>query len=351
MKVLMVGVDKNRIGGMWTVSNIFISNERFNKEVDLMYVATSTCGSALKRFLKMMEGYLKVLFYLSFKKIDVVHVHMAEKGSTFRKGWIVKVAKKFRKKTIVQLHAGPFMNWYNNVSIKKQNSIKSFFDNADCVLVLGEFWKKQLAELTDVNKIKVLYNGMYSSERNKYNPEGKYIVYMGLIKQSKGVYDLLDAVKDIDGELTDDIKVMLCGHDEEGRIEYEIQSRGLNNRVKMVGWVHDEEKEQILSNACVCVLPSYFEALSMTVIESMCYGIPIITTNISTMNELLGDKVPLIEPGDINGLASMLLEWTNNKALRLDISDYLYLRGKTFFSVENNIDNTLKIYKLMCDVE
>lgn len=351
MNVLMVGVDKNRMGGMWTVSDIFINNERFNNEVNLMYVATSTCGTVLTRVIKMIVGYLRVLYILTFKNVDIVHVHMAEKGSTFRKGWIIKIAKRYGKKAIIQLHAGPFMNWYNNVSITKQNIIKSFFCNADCVLVLGEFWKKQLSEIVDDNKIKVLYNGTYSPEQNKYNPNGINIVFMGLIKQSKGVYDLLDAIKEIDEELNDEIRVLLCGYDEEGIIEDEITLRGLNNRVKMVGWVDCKKKEEILSNACLCILPSYFEALSMTVIESMCYGIPIITTNISTMKELLGTKIPLVQPGDIKGLSDLLLEWIGNKKLRLDISEYLYTRGKTYFSVANNIDNTLKIYNMMYDDE
>ena len=41
MNVLMVGVDKNRVGGMWTVAETFINNEWFNKKVNLYYVATA----------------------------------------------------------------------------------------------------------------------------------------------------------------------------------------------------------------------------------------------------------------------------------------------------------------------
>ena len=54
MNVLMVGVDKNRVGGMWTVAETFINNEWFNQKVNLYYVATATGGSKIKRIGKML---------------------------------------------------------------------------------------------------------------------------------------------------------------------------------------------------------------------------------------------------------------------------------------------------------
>ena len=77
MNVLMVGVDRNRVGGMWTVAETFINNEWFNQKVNLYYVATSTGGSKIKRIKKMLEGYLKILICLTTKEIDIVHIHMA----------------------------------------------------------------------------------------------------------------------------------------------------------------------------------------------------------------------------------------------------------------------------------
>ena len=79
LNVLMVGVDEGRIGGMWSVAETYIKNETYNKFVNLKYVATSTGGSKFKRTIKMFSGYLKILVYLSEKKVDIVHIHMAEK--------------------------------------------------------------------------------------------------------------------------------------------------------------------------------------------------------------------------------------------------------------------------------
>ena len=133
MRVLMVGVDEKRYGGMWTVANNYIKNKKFNEKVDLDYVATSTNGNAFKRLFFMFKGFKKIKRILKNKKIDIVHIHMAERGSTFRKGHIAMMTKKKGCKVVVQLHAGPFMAWYNTLKESKKKKIVKIFECSDKV--------------------------------------------------------------------------------------------------------------------------------------------------------------------------------------------------------------------------
>lgn len=344
MNVLMVGVDNNRLGGMWTVAETYIKSIEFNAEVNLYYVATSTCGSAIKRLLKMFQGYIRIFFILMLKNVNIVHVHMAEKGSVYRKGFVVKIAKMFRKKVIVQMHAGPIMNWYDSITANQQKKVKKIFNSPDKVLVLGDYWRDQLTRLIPKEKIDVLYNGAECSNFNSYNNDGNIILYMGLIKKTKGTFDLVDAIAQINKELPSDIRVYICGADEEGCMVQYIREKKLEDRIVLPGWISKEQRLELFKNTIVSVLPSYFEALSMTVIESMCYGIPVLTTNITTMPELLGEDVELVLPGDIPQLGKYLLTLINDRTLRTKISDIEYKRAKKFFSVEKNIESTLSIY-------
>ncbi len=345
MNVLMVGVDKERIGGMWTVADTFISNQKFNKCIKLYYVATSTCGTKWKRLRRMLTGYGKVLKILLTKEIDVVHVHMAEKGSVYRKGVVVYLSKLFGKKVIIQMHAGPILAWYNTLSKDNKIVVSKVFNKADKMLVLGRYWKEQMTALIPEEKIKVLYNGAECPNSNPYNPNGQYVLYLGLFKKTKGTYDLVDAIKKIDDKLPEEVKVYLCGSDETGDMNQYVEKSGLQDRIILPGWISKEQRLELFANAQMCVLPSYFEALSMTVIESMCYGIPMVTTNISTMPELLGNDIELVEPGDIEGLATMILKLNNDVELRKRISSIEYPRAKKNFSVEKIIESTLEIYK------
>ena len=344
MKVLMTGVDKNRLGGMWTVANNYISDEKYNRNVELTYIATSTNGSIIKRTLLMIKAFIKVRKTLSSSKFDLVHIHMAEKGSVFRARIITKIAKKYNTKVVIHMHAGPFINWYSTLNKKKQKQVMELFTLADRILVLGKYWKNSLSKIVDNNKIRVLYNGVNVSKNNNYNVNGKYITYMGVLKKTKGIYDLIDAISLIDKELDKSIVVKLCGIDLEGNIQDYINSKKLNNRFHLAGWVDEQERNNIYKNTVINILPSYFEALSMTVLESMANGIPIITTDISTMNEMLNNKDLLIEPGDIKTLSKKIIKYIEEKELRTKVSKEIYTRAKEMFSCEDMITNTLNIY-------
>lgn len=345
MNVCMVGVDNKRIGGMWTVAETYIKSESFNKVVNLAYIPTNTYGSAVSRVFAMLKGYGQLIGKLAFGKVDLVHIHMAEKGSTYRKGIAVWIAKAFRKKIVLQLHAGPFPAWYETRNGVSKWMIRSFFKKADMVLALGDFWKEQLGTLVDPKKIRVLYNGSYCPEANLYNPDGDKMLYLGVMKKAKGTFDLIRAMALIDDKLPKEITLWLCGTAEEEGIAELIRELGLEDRIKLPGWINKEQRLALFKEARMVIHPSYFEALSMTVIEAMCYGLPVITTKISTMPELLGENAPLVEPGDVEGLAALILKLSNDKEMRMEISESVYNRARTYFSTEQNISETLRLYR------
>jgi len=344
MNVLMVGVSSKRYGGMWTVVQNYMDSKEFQSHVNLVYVATSTNGSKITRALYMLLGYIKILFFLISKKTDIVHVHMAEKGSVFRKGLVVKLGKFFGCKVIIHMHAGAFMAWYNAQNDKVKKIVLGILTGADRILVLGEYWKEQLKDIVTEDRIGVLYNSVQVPEKNNYNVESSNIVYMAVVKKEKGIYDLLQAMADIDEKLDSTIKLLIYGTDLEGGIQEKIKSMNLADRVIYKGWINEEGRDDVMKNAMLSVLPSYYEGLSMSIIEAMSYGVPVVTTNISTMGEVLGDKVVLINPGDVPALAAELMSFCESKEKRHTSSEYLYNRACEIFKVEEHVDKLLKIY-------
>lgn len=343
--VLMVGVDSKRIGGMWTVAETYLNSSEFNDSVNLTYVATNTYGSAGVRVLNTLIGYWKVLWNIVFHHVSLVHIHMAEKGSTYRKGMVVHIAHFFNKKVVVQLHAGPFMAFYDTQSTKQQRWIRKMFEKCDNVLALGEYWRNQLYSLVPPEKVKVLYNGTICPETNPYNVTGKKILYLGVMKQAKGTFDLLEALHIIDSKLDPSIQVCICGLPEEDGIEEKIEELGLQSRVKLLGWITKEQRLKLFEDTMIVVHPSWFEALSMTVLEASAYGIPVVTTDISTMPEILGSDVEMVPVKEPEALGKLILKWSRDPALRSEISKKLYKNVKEKFSVQQNIRNTLKIYE------
>lgn len=348
MKVLMVGVSPSRKGGMWAMAKNYLENKEFCKITNLEYVSTSTSGSIIKRSMHMFIGIIKILRILVLSDIDIVHVHMSKKGSVFRKGLVIVISKLFCCKIIVHMHAGGFTEWYKTQPELLKKIIRYILSLSDELLVLGEYWREKISEIIPNQNIEVLYNGIKIPEENPYNVDSHIIIFMGMMNKEKGIFDLLESIKLIDSILPQNIHVLLCGDDENGLVQRKIDELELINRVKCLGWIDETKKKDIYKNAMLNVLPSYYEGLSMTVIEAMANGIPTIATNISTMPEVLGDSGILIDPGDIDSLANAIVFYSNNVSLRKEISNDVYKIAKDRFNIERNIEMLLNKYSKLC---
>lgn len=345
MKVLMVGVDEKRVGGMWEIAKKYLLSETFCKKTDLRYIATATEGSVLHRGFFMLKRLWTIRQVLDLDNPDIVHIHMAEKGSVFRKGMVLKMAKRRGCKVILHLHAGPFVSWYHTLSPSIRGYVLGILRGADLIITLGKYWEQELKTILPSASVTYLYNGVEVPERNWYDLNAKYIVYMGVLKRTKGIYDLLEAMRRINEKLPKDQKLLLCGYDMTGDVEGRIRDSGLSERVQLLGWVDEKEREKLLRSAAISVLPSYFEGLSVAVLEAMAYGVPVVTTDISTMREIVGDRIHLVKPGDVENLASQLLELSDSPYLRQEYSRIEYQRAKTIFRLDFMLQSTLDIYE------
>ena len=101
-----------------------------------------------------------------------------------------------------------------------------------------------------------------------------------------------------------------------------------------------------MKNTILNVLPSYNEGLPMTILETMAYGIPNISTRIASIPEVITDSENgyLITPGDIEALESRLLTLIEDKMKREQFSQKSYLLIKTNLSLPYAIDSLTEIY-------
>lgn len=345
MNVLMVGVDHNCVGGMWSVAENFLKNDYYVEQTHVQYVATATSGSLIHRVGKMLSGYAKIIRVLHTGKIDLLHVHMAEKGSTFRKGGVVWLGRRFGCKIVVQMHAGPFMAWYDTQGDTRKKIIRKILNTPDKVLVLGKYWEKAMVQIVPSKKMEVLYNGVLCPAENPYQMQAKNILYLGVMKKAKGIFDLLAAFQLIAGKLPEDCFLILGGTDPTGEVSRYIREKHLENRVKMPGWISGPEKSRVLQEAAVLVQPSYFEGLSMSVIEAMAYGVPVVATGISTMPEVLGTGAELVKPGEVPQLARALLGLIQSPEKRRLRSAAEFSRAGRLFSMDAVAHRTVAIYR------
>src|SRR5688500_3030488 len=101
--VLMVGSRVHVKGGMSTVVKSYLEHP-FSPSVKLTYIASHSEKGKIYNSFFFTKSFLEILHQLIVVRPQVVHLHMSEKGSFFRKYLIYKIAKLFKRKVMIHAH-------------------------------------------------------------------------------------------------------------------------------------------------------------------------------------------------------------------------------------------------------
>lgn len=347
MNVLMIGVDEKTKGGMWTVAKHYLSDTYLSREIRLKYIATATAGSKVNKILHFLRAMFDILFELLFHQWDIVHVHMAERGSFYRKRIVIAVSRLLGRRVVLHMHGAEFETWYHSLPDKRKHLVEKCLNEADCILILGEYWRSFIASLIkDPQKITVLYNAVHVPGENRYSPGAQHLLFLGEVGQRKGIYDLLTALTLIDPALPKENTLLIFGPNPDGDICERINHLGLNGRVRYMGWLDEGRKAEIFSKTAVNILPSYHEGLPMAILESMAHGIPNIATNVGAIPEAIHDNNgAIIAPGDRRALAEQILHLVLNDAKRMEKSHRAHQTALQRFSMEHHAVQLVNVYR------
>lgn len=103
----------------------------------------------------------------------------------------------------------------------------------------------------------------------------------------KGIYDLLDVLSEHREEFLNKLEFLFGGDGDVEQVQAIIKEQNLNNIAKYQGWVSGIKKERLLNQADAYILPSYNEGLPISVLEAMSYSLPIISTTVGGIPEIL----------------------------------------------------------------
>lgn len=326
IKVLIVGSDSSVKGGITSVIDSFLKYDWNGIEIELL--PTYIEGSVVRRILFFLKSIFKYIDRLIKNDFDISHIHMSYKGSFFRKYLIVKLNRLFKKKAILHLHGSEFEMFYNNSNINVKRMIKSTLESVDCVIVLGENWRSVVSKITSKANIEVFNNAVNVPDfKAKWNEECINILFLGVLIKRKGIYDLIEVIRELNesGIIKEKKMNFIIGGSgiEENEIKRKIIEYNLDFCIEMTGWVNGSVKENLLKKSQIFVLPSYNEGLPMAILEAMSYGIPVISSNIGSINEAIIENKTgyMILPGDINELRNKIELICDNNILWKDMSE------------------------------
>lgn len=183
---------------------------------------------------------------------------------------------------------------------------------SDKIITVSNFSKSEIIEALHIkpDKIKVIYNGInHLPFEYRNNPalniqRKKYILYFGVLEQTKGIPELLEAFKQIAGQI-EGYKLLFIG--KKGN-EFEYLQQHLSDEINYLGFLSYDDLYDYLHHASCVVFASKYEGFGFPILEAFIYNDNIITSNTNSLGEIGIDFATCINPDSVIELSNAILQ-------------------------------------------
>ncbi|PXX25039.1 glycosyltransferase family 4 protein [Arenibacter sp. ARW7G5Y1] len=320
---------------------------------DSYFVTSTITKNSITKVYGFAFGILKLLYFLLTKNyIKIVHIHSASYSSFRRKYIFYQVCSFFQKKIIFHLHGGAFQEFYETANNQIASKIEGILNNVSCVVCLSNNWKVYYQKQFSPKKIEIIPNIIDFNEKENLRAtktnDTLVFLFLGLIDSNKGIWLLLDTLREHRNELIGKAIFNIGGNGETQKLQRLIKEYELEGVVIFIGWVSGEQKSKRLQEADVYLLPSYNEGLPISILEAMSYSLPIISTYVGGIPEVVSSENGiLISPGNKEELRAAINYFIElNREERYSLGQNSHIKVRPYLPAEvnkklNNLYTTL----------
>jgi glycosyltransferase involved in cell wall biosynthesis len=338
-------------GGMRSVVEGYLADGLFSRW-NIVLLNSHVEGSLSLRLTTAFASFFKLVGLLLTRRVNLVHCHVAMKGSFWRKSLFALVSRLAGVPVVFHLHGSEMRPFVNSQPPFLQNLIGWILKKQSAVVVLSGSWRDYVKTISPNARVEVLPNyidpPVLINDRRLDAGANIQILFLGLVGNRKGIFDLLPAFKEARTNLPN-LQLTIGGNGEVERAKMLANELGLSENVNFVGWVSGDDKRRLLEQAQVYVLPSYNEGLPVSIIEAMGYSLPVISTRVGGIPELIRDGTDgiLINAGDQVALSEALTKLASNGTLRSRMGESARFRIEHCFSKEVVLPKLEELYHSM----
>ena len=341
-------------GGMGRMARYLAAAfEEIDKNIHCRVVDSWGPGNFWKMPLYFTRVFVLLLVLCVRRKVDVVHLHMSFRGSALRKLILLWLASLFHVGTVLHIHGSEFELWCNSLRPWKRWLLVATLRRASRIIVLGEFWRRFLTDGLQLNpnKVHIVHNGvpLPPPRDRSLNGEPCHILCLGLLGPRKGTPELLKALAD--PTLAQySWRATIAGNGAVDMYRHEAQQLKLSERVCLPGWVDADRVASYLNEADIFVLPSHNEGLPVAILEAMAVGLPVITTTVGAIPDLVveGQTGTMVTPGTVDALAAALVSFVSDPELRARCGALGRERVIAAFSINHTAARIAALYREAC---
>jgi len=221
------------------------------------------------------------------------------------------------------------------------NALKRFYyrrvirpacHQAAFVLTVSEYSKREICAWAKVSEEKVINvgNGVgppFTEPGEKYDPGYPYLLYVGSRKPHKNLLRLLKAYS-LSG-VRKDVRLVLSGELDQ-QMSDELDRLQLREVVVFMDLSDNAFLSDVYRGALAFLFPSLYEGFGLPPVEAMACGVPVLTSNVCALPEVVGDAAVLVNPVDVEAIADGIRRLVNDSALREELRRKGLLRVKRF---------------------
>ncbi len=308
--------------------------------------------TALLRHLSTPFALLAFAWRLLRSRIDIVHVNVAPRGSTWRKMAFAATARRLGCKVILHLHGSGYDEFFAGLSPRRQAAVRSFFLRADRAVALSGFWRRFLTKDIGMpaHRVVEIPNGVPAADAPRAarasGARQPVILFLGVIGHRKGVDVLIEALSELRRRGIG-FAAILGGNGEGAQAQAHVAGQGLADAVSFPGWVDEHGVARLLGEADIFVLPSRAENQPVSILEAMARAVPVVSTTVGAIPEqvVAGETGLLVPPGEAMPLADALQRLIEAPALRKDMGEAGLRRFEAEFSVATSAERFAALYR------
>lgn len=307
----MFGPGLFRSGGVRSVSNAYLEvwdNSRYT----VTYISTSVEGNRFNKLIAYVRAQIQFARSIVSDRPTIIHVHFSWRASFWRKAIIAAITKVLNIPLVMHCHSGRFDQFFDQAPRLTKRLIRVIISMADILLVVSPEWKQYFSNLAPDVQTRILPNPVRipnNVSENVGNQSESTVLFVGHMEEGKGIYDLLNAIPKVLAKQPD-ARFVLAGDGEVESIRSTIRAQSLNSKVVAPGYVQSDERNRLLGEAAIFVLPSHHEGLPVSILEAMAHSLPVVSCPVGGIPQVVleGETGLLVPVGHIDRLAEAIIE-------------------------------------------